>query len=384
MKRRGKSLGHVRTHHSVGASAEQGGMEIRMEFWTWTVAEPTRSADFARRAQAQGWDGIGVGDSQNLTGDPYVFLALAATASDTLGLATSVTNPVTRHPAVTASSAFAVQRFSRGRMVLGIGRGDSALAHLGRAPARLRWFETYLKQLQAYLAGAEVAFEGFGIPDEAAPPAERLGFADAPRASSIRWPGDGPKVPVEVAATGPRVIDIAARHADRVMLAVGADPKRIAWGIAAAREAARAAGRDPDTLGFGAYVNVVCHDDLAVGRELGRASTGLFARFSVMDGAVSGPADDQQKKVFHRLHDLYDMNAHGQQGGQQTTALTDDFIDGYTIVGAPGYCADRLVQLAELGVTKFGVIGPNFVTPTAEAQAAATRFTDDVLPRLRA
>ena len=139
-----------------------------MEFWTWTVAEPTGSAEFARRAEAEGWDGIGVGDSQSLTGDPYVSLALAATATDTLGLATSVTNPVTRHPAVTATSAFALQRLSRGRMVLGIGRGDSALAHLGRAPARLGWFETHLEQLQAYLSGAEVAFERSGIPDEAA------------------------------------------------------------------------------------------------------------------------------------------------------------------------------------------------------------------------
>ena len=38
-------------------------------------------------------------------------------------------------------------------MVLGIGRGDSALAHLGRAPARLAWFERYLANLQAYLRG---------------------------------------------------------------------------------------------------------------------------------------------------------------------------------------------------------------------------------------
>ena len=354
-----------------------------MEFWTWTVAEPTGSAEFARRAEAEGWDGIGVGDSQSLTGDPYVSLALAATATDTLGLATSVTNPVTRHPAVTATSAFALQRLSRGRMVLGIGRGDSALAHLGRAPARLGWFETHLEQLQAYLSGAEVAFERSGIPDEAAPPVTRLGLANAPTASAIRWVGGEPKVPVEVAATGPRVISIAARHAERVMLAVGADPKRIAWGIGTAREAARAAGRDPATLGFGAYVNVVCHEDAAAGRELGRASTGLFARFSVMYGKVAGPADERQTEVFQRLHDLYDLNAHGKQGGQQTAALTDDFIDSYAIIGAPGYCADRLAQLGELGVSKFAVIGPNMVTPTAAAQAAAARFTESVLPRLR-
>lgn len=354
-----------------------------MEFWTWTVAEPTRSVDFARRAEDQGWDGIGVGDSQSMTGDPYVYLALAATASDTLGLATSVTNPVTRHPAVTATSAVSLQRLSGGRMVLGIGRGDSALAHLGRAPARLRWFETHLKQLQTYLAGAEVAFDESCVPDEAAPPAERLGFADAPKTSSLRWTGDEPKVPVEVAATGPRVIGIAARHADRVMFAVGADPKRIAWGIETAREAAKTAGRDPDSLGFGAYVNVVCDDDRATGRELSRASTGLFARFSAMYGKVSGPADKRQADVFRRLHERYDMNAHGKQHGRQIAALTDNFIDSYSIVGPSGYCADRLTELGELGVSKFSIIGPNFVTPTAETHAAAARFADEVLPRLR-
>ena len=357
-----------------------------MEFWTWRVSEPTGIAEFALRAEAQGWDGIGLGDSQSLTGDPYVCLALAATVTNTLGLATSVTNPVTRHASVTATSAFAVQRISGGRMVVGIGRGDSALAHLGRAPARLKWFETYLEQLQTYLGGGEVGFDASDIPDGAAPPVGRLSLAKAPEASSIRWVGsepDWPKVPVEVAATGPCVIGIAARRADRVMLAVGADPKRIAWGIETALDAARREGRDMETLGFGAYVNVVCTDDPAVGRELGRPSTGLFARFSAMYGEVAGPTDEEQAGVFRELHRDYDMNAHGQRGGQQVTALTDDFMDGYAIVGSPGYCADRLIELGELGVTKFGIVGPDFATRNPEAQRAAARFTSDVLPLLR-
>ena len=342
-----------------------------MEFWTATVSAPTRSADFARRAEAAGWDGMLVVDSQNLSGDPYICLALAAGATETLGLATSVTNPVTRHAAVTASSALSVQRLSQGRMVVGIGRGDSALAHLGRAPARLRWFERYVAHLQAYLGGREIAF------------ADVLGLAGEPETSSIRWIGDGPKVPVEVVATGPRVIGIAARHADRVLLALGAEPKRVAWGIETARQAAAEAGRDPDALRFGAYVNVVCHDDPAVGRELGRATTGLFARFSVMYGEISGPADQAQAEVFHNLHDLYDMNAHGRAGGQQTTALTEEFIDGYAIVGGPDHCASRLGDLVDLGIEKFLVMGPNFAAPAADARAAAARFADDVLPRLR-
>ena len=354
-----------------------------MEFWTSTVAAPTRSAAFAKQAEAEGWDGMLVVDSQNLSGDPYVCLGQAATASERLGLATSVTNPVTRHPAVTASSALTLQRLSGGRMVLGIGRGDSALAHLGRAPARLGWFESYLANLQAYLRGEGVAFENAQVPDEAAPLAERLGLAHGPATSAIQWIGDGPKVPVEVAATGPRVIGIAARQAERVMLAVGTDPMRVAWGIDTARAAARAAGRDPDSLRFGAYVNVVCDDDVATGRELGRASTGLFARFSVMYGEVPGPADEQQREVFKNLHDRYDMTAHGRQGGQQTTALTDDFIDGYAIVGDPDHCAERLRALVDLGLDKFAVMGPNFAANSAEALLAAKRFSDQVLPKVR-
>lgn len=354
-----------------------------MEFWTATVAAPTRSAEFALEAEDRGWDGMNVVDSQNLSGDPYVCLALAATTTRRLRLATSVTNPVTRHPATTASSALSVQRVSRGRMVLGIGRGDSALAHLGRAPARLGWFEDYLANLQAYLRGEEVDFENTGVPDEAAPLAEKLGLAHGPAASSIRWIGDGPKVPVEVAATGPKVIGIAARQADRVMLAVGSEPKRVAWGIETARTAAAEAGRDPASLQFGAYVNVVCCDDPRVGRELGRASTGLFARFSVMYGEIAGPADERQADVFHKLHDSYDMNAHGREGGQQTAALTDEFIDDYAIVGSPQHCAARIGALLDLGIDKFAVTGPNFASPSPPAREAAERFTEDVLPLLR-
>ena len=209
------------------------------------------------------------------------------------------------------------------------------------------------------------------------------GLAHGPPTSAIQWIGDGPKVPVEVAATGPKVIGIAARQAERVMLAVGTDPTRVAWGIDTARAAARAANRDPDSLRFGAYVNIVCHDDVATGRELGRASTGLFARFSVMYGEVSGPADEQQREVFRNLHDRYDMTAHGRQGGQQTTALTDDFIDGYAIVGGPDHCAARLGALVDLGLDKFAVMGPNFAANSPEAQVAAKRFSDEVLPRVR-
>ena len=353
-----------------------------MEFWTSTVAAPTRAGEFARKAEALGWDGMGVVDSQNLSGDPYVSLAMAGSASERLGLMTSVSNPVTRHAAATACSALSVQKVSRGRMVLGIGRGDSALAHLGHAPARLGWFEQYLAQLQRYLHGDSVPFAESAIPDAAAPLVADLDLADAPSTSNIGWVREGDAVPVEVAATGARVIGIAARHADRILFALGAVPERLQWGIDTARAAAQAAGRDPAEISFGAYVNVACDADLDTARDLARAGTSLFARFSVMHGKVNGPVTDAQAEVLQTIHDTYDMNKHAQAGGEQTKALTDDFIDSYAIVGGTGAVTERLSALTTLGVDKFIVSGPNLAA-RGPSEDAAARFIEEVAPALR-
>src|SRR6266566_5090554 len=185
----------------------------RAEVWTTGIAWPGAVERAAARAEGAGFDGLAVVDSQNLAGDPWVGLALAARETGRLRLGTAVTNPVTRHPAVTAAAAVTLQVASAGRFVLGIGRGDSALAHLGRAPASVATFERYLAVLQAYLRGEEVEFDDLGFHEGVAPPVDTLGLANAPRSSCLHFlPADLPKVPVEVAATGPRVLATAARH----------------------------------------------------------------------------------------------------------------------------------------------------------------------------
>ena len=95
-----------------------------------------KAVEYAKRAEDAGWHGIGFLDNENLCGDIYVSLALAASATERLQLSTDVTNPVTRHPAVAAGAIASIQEASEGRAVLRIGRGDSALAFVGHA-ARL-------------------------------------------------------------------------------------------------------------------------------------------------------------------------------------------------------------------------------------------------------
>src|SRR5260370_24858227 len=183
---------------------------MTMQLWTTGVASARGSARTAREIEAAGWDGMLVVDSQNLSGDPYVSLALAASATTRIGLGTGVTNSVTRHAAATATAITSVNRVANGRAVLGIGRGDSALAHLGRAPARLAQFERYLRQLQTYLSGAAVGFEEIDIPHEAAPPVSGLHLHDAPPSSRIRWIAGRAQVPRGGAPSGPKVIALSA------------------------------------------------------------------------------------------------------------------------------------------------------------------------------
>lgn len=172
---------------------------------------PRSTVKQAKRAEDEGWDGIGLVDSQNLAGDPYIELALAANATEQIRLGTAVTNPLTRHPAAMATAIATVQAESDGRAVLGIGRGDSALAHLGLAPAPVPTFERYLARLQGYLRGDDVPFDVELDGGGEVKAADALHMASGPQASRLRWLRDGfVKVPVDVAATGPKVIAAAA------------------------------------------------------------------------------------------------------------------------------------------------------------------------------
>ena len=138
---------------------------MAVEFWTMASDAESKflnSAREAMRAEEMGYDGIVFGDSQNQVADCYIALAQAAQATSKIKLGTGVTNSFTRHAAVTASAIVTVQAGSSGRAHLGIGRGDSALSDLGRAPDPVSVFEAYLKRVQSYLRGEEVPFEAGG------------------------------------------------------------------------------------------------------------------------------------------------------------------------------------------------------------------------------
>lgn len=318
-----------------------------MELWSTRIPEIGTVVAQAERAEAQGWDGITFTDSQNLIADPFVAVALAAGATDRLRFATGVTNAFTRHPAALATVAATVQESSGGRFVLGIGRGDTALFHLGRKPMPVDRFAERVSDLQTYLAGGTVDCAGHP---------SRLQWLD--RASQ-------PKVPLDVAVSGPRMIDFAARTAERVTFAVGADPERLRWALDLARKAAADAGNTPS---YGAYVTVGCNPDPATAREMIGGAVAAFAHFSSMPGSTGAGLADGDKAVVAEVGRRYDSNEHLSNRAAHTEVLTPEFVDRFAIVGPPDVCAARFAELTALGLDRFVITG---------------RGAKDLLPALR-
>ena len=240
-----------------------------MQVWLHSFAFAHKTAERARQAEGWGFHGMLVADSQNLNADVWVELALAGAGTERLHLGPGVTNPATRHPAVTASAAATLQAETGGRALLGLGRGDSALSQIGRHPVHVAELEKGLAEIQAYLSGEQTDADGF--------------------ASRIAWlPEQGaPKVPVHVAATGPHVIAVGARQAEGIDFTVGAEMERLRWAVGTAREAA-----GDRKVSLGAYLNVAVDPDRASARDLVRGSTAIFARF-----ATEGAPEDGLSEV---------------------------------------------------------------------------------------
>ena len=291
----------------------------------------------------------------------------AADATERLRFATGVTNAFTRHPAALANVAVTVQETSGGRFVLGIGRGDTALFHLGpqaacRSPTSPRSSPTC----------------------RPTSPARRIDCDGHP--SRLQWLDRcrQPKVPLDIAVSGPRMIEFAARIAERVTLAVGADPDRVAWALDLARKAAADAGRDPGR-------------DL-VRRVRQRRLPSRPRRRRAASSAARSPRSRTSRRCRARPAPGWPTPTASRRRGrpplrqQRAPAATPprtpprsnpEFVDRFAVVGPPDVCTERLLGLVELGIERFVITGPSFGASGEHRRTADELVTNELLPALR-
>lgn len=182
--------------------------------------------DLVRFVEASGFHCAWIADSPPLGwSDVYVTLALCSRETSRLKLAPGVTNPVTRHPSVTANALLTIQRLSGGRVELGLGVGYSAVRAVGLRPATLGELTEYVAELRRSFRARNVS------------------------------------LPISIAASGPKTLLTAGRLGDGAMVTVGTHPALVRRALAQIGQGAEQAGRDPRDVDVVFLAGVAISDD---------------------------------------------------------------------------------------------------------------------------
>lgn len=300
----------------------------------------------AKLAEDVGFAMVGVADSQSVFRELYAVSALCAQATRRVLIGPTVTNPITRHPAVSASAIATVDEIAPGRAIFGLGSGDSAILNLGERPVTLAGLREYIEAVRELFTKRETEYQGKRI---------RLNWAPRP-------------VPIYLAAEGPRTLELAGEICDGVIVNLGLQPDLVRDAVARVHAGARRAGRDPATIDLWTLVRVNVTDDVKAGiaeitMELASSAHHVF-RFT-LDGKH---VPDDLAGAIRRIQRGYQAAAHEQLGPSPNAALlaADPALlrylaDRFAVVGPVEACVEKLRPIA--GIT--GMLFTGFVPDRA-------------------
>jgi len=313
-----------------------------------------RILTLTRQAEDAGFEYGWMFDSHVLWLDPYPMLTLMAGNTKRMKLGTCVTNPATRDITVTSSLFATLNLISKGRMQLGIGRGDSSRRVLGRQPVTPKQLEHSIAEFRALTGGKEIDYEG--------------------RPARLTW-ATGGTPPVWIAGYGPKVLEMAGRAGDGVILQF-ADPDLIAWCVGFVKKGAEGVGRDFSKIEIMSAAPVWVSDDLKTARDHVRWFPALVSNH-VVDLVSKYKPEELPPALTSYIRDkgAYDYLHHCEVGSSNADFVTDEVIDRFCVLGPAQAHIEKLHVLARAGVTQF-----NIYLMCGDEEETLERYKAEVLP----
>jgi probable F420-dependent oxidoreductase len=298
-----------------------------------------RTIALAKKAEAYGFSHFWTFDSHLLWMEPYVIHSQILAETRRLVVGPFVTNPATRDWTVTASVFATLNEMYGNRTVCGLGRGDSAVRVLNGRPTSIAAMREATHVIRELANCRSVEVNGATL--------------------QLPWATTS-QLEVWIAAYGPLALKAAGEIGDGFILQL-ADLDVTAWMIATVKQAAAAAGRDPNTLTFcvaaPAYVTDGSAAALAHARDQCRWFGGMVGNHVADLVAKYG----DQGTVPQALTDYvrgradYDYNQHGRAGNAHTEFVPDEIIDRFCLLGNVGSQVAKLEALQALGVDQFAI-----------------------------
>lgn len=311
---------------------------------------PLRLRELTLLAESLGYDNVWFGDSQNIWREAYVTMGAAAIGTERVVFGTGVTNAVTRHTSVLASTWATLSELTGGRVILGIGTGDSSLRTMGLAPMKLAELERVVAELRGLLRG-EMGTEPLSGAQY------HLGYLASPL-----------QVPIYIAASAPKILELSGRIADGVVLLVGTDVAFIEGALERIEAGAKASGRALADIDIVLWTPTAIEDDAVAARDLVRAHV---AR--VVIRPLPGVVPPEQMASIERVRSTYDYYQHMNTEAGHADLVTDDLVDLFALAGTPQECEARLRQIESL-VDQVAIVP--FTAPGGDRGQTMRRFAE--------
>jgi alkanesulfonate monooxygenase SsuD/methylene tetrahydromethanopterin reductase-like flavin-dependent oxidoreductase (luciferase family) len=325
-------------------------------------------------ADEAGYVSAWIPDSAMIWQDPYVYMARGLAATERLRFGTAVTNAITRHITATASGHATLQTIHPGRVVLGLGRGDSSIRTLGLKPLRLAQMREVIADARELLAGRPLNLDGTDV---------RITFAAG-------------GVPVMLGGTGPRSLRVGGALADIVTVEVGCSDAALRWAVENIHRGAEEAGRSADDVRIVALCSMWLSDDLHEAREKCRwapaSATNHVAEVMHNTPDHGMPEELTRLPEYRRAHlagattselpsvdGTYDYyGGHCVNDADHAQWIPEELIDDFALVGDAAAILERLERLRRIGVDE---VAPAFLNGELDQMRAVGA---QVIPALAA
>jgi len=306
-------------------------MQIDIEFNSGAQLPMDAIPGLAQLAEAHGFGCAWGGEANNK--DPTVMLAAIAAVTKRLKIGSAVYHILGRTPATLALQAVGLDELSQGRFLLGIGVSNPTIAKWHGLP-----FDRPLTRVKEYLEVVRLAMRG-----------EKLNFDGeffSAHGFKLAFKPSGRKIPVYLAAFGPKMSRLAGKVTDGVLINM-ANPQEIRRIVDDVRSGAEEAGKDPDA------VEIICKVRCSIAEDYNMAHDALSHALTYYALA------DYYRNLLTRMGfgaEVEAMRAAWQTGGFHAARalVTDRLFEGLPLVAATSVAEvqEKIKPYAEAGASR--------------------------------
>lgn len=304
----------------------------------------------AKFAEDNGFTQVWVAESHLTCRDHNIALALAIQNTSKVKIGPGVTNPVLHDDSVAACAAATLDELSGGRMLFGIGSGDTPVYTLGKKMAKLAQMRRSIEQIRAFARGETVEY--------------------APGVNVKMWCKRD--IPIYTSAEGPKTLAMSAELANGIIVGSGVYQETVDWVMkhvnAGLKSRDASLGDDLDVI-FGAVISL--DRDSKAARERVRARVANRAHHNFRMTLESVP--DKYKPEIQNLLDNFDVT--DWRSPKHVPLITDYILDRFTITGTPEEVVERIKKIEGYGVKNL-MIDP----PTPGFDESLEMFAKEVMP----